>query len=51
MSASFDEHEVGEPPVSRVRQGALVLARALDDSRLFGQAMAEMTTRLLAKPD
>jgi hypothetical protein len=31
-------------------QGALVLARALDDSRVFGQAMAEMTTRLLAKP-
>jgi AcrR family transcriptional regulator len=32
-------------------QGALVLARALDDSRIFAQAMAEMTTRLLAKPD
>lgn len=32
-------------------QGALVLARALDDSRVFGQAMADMTTRLLAKPD
>ena len=32
-------------------QGALVLARASGDSRMFGQAMAEMTTRLLAKPD
>ena len=32
-------------------QGALVLARALDDSTVFRQAMAEMTTRLLAKPD
>ena len=32
-------------------QGALVLARALDDPRLFGQAMADMTTRLLARPD
>ena len=32
-------------------QGALVLARALDDSRVFGQAMSEMTTRLLARPD
>jgi hypothetical protein len=32
-------------------QGALVLARASGDSRVFGQAMADMTTRLLAKPD
>ena len=32
-------------------QGALVLARALGEPRVFGQAMAEMTTRLLAKPD
>ena len=32
-------------------QGALVLARALDDPRLFGQAMADMTTRLLARSD
>jgi AcrR family transcriptional regulator len=31
-------------------QGALVLARALDDSRVFGQTMADMTARLLAKP-
>ena len=32
-------------------QGALVLARALDDSRIFGRTMAELTTRLLARPD
>ncbi|MFH1345218.1 MAG: TetR/AcrR family transcriptional regulator [Pseudomonadota bacterium] len=31
-------------------QGALVLARASDDSRVFGQAMAEMTARLAARP-
>ena len=31
-------------------QGALVLARALDDSRIFGQTMADMTARLLARP-
>jgi TetR/AcrR family transcriptional repressor of lmrAB and yxaGH operons len=32
-------------------QGALVLARALDDSKVFGQAMVDVTARLLAKPD
>jgi TetR/AcrR family transcriptional regulator, lmrAB and yxaGH operons repressor len=32
-------------------QGALVLARALDDSRVFGQAMADMKARLLAGSD
>ena len=32
-------------------QGALVLARALDDPKVFGQAMAEITARLLARPD
>ena len=32
-------------------QGALVLARALDDSTVFGQAMADMKARLLAKSD
>jgi TetR/AcrR family transcriptional regulator, lmrAB and yxaGH operons repressor len=32
-------------------QGALVLARALGEPRVFGQAMAELATRLLAKPD
>ena len=32
-------------------QGALVLARALDDSSIFGQAIADMKARLLAKPD
>src|SRR5690606_30113465 len=26
VSASFDEHEVGEPAVTRMRKGALVLA-------------------------
>ena len=30
-------------------QGALVLARALDDVKVFGQAMADMKARLLAK--
>ncbi|MBA2400733.1 MAG: TetR/AcrR family transcriptional regulator [Bradyrhizobium sp.] len=30
-------------------QGALVLARALDDAKVFGQAMADMKARLLAK--
>jgi len=29
----------------------LVLARASGDSGVFGQAMADMTARLLAKPD
>jgi hypothetical protein len=28
-----------------------VLARALDDSSVFGQAMADMKARLLAKSD
>jgi TetR/AcrR family transcriptional repressor of lmrAB and yxaGH operons len=32
-------------------QGALVLARALDDSRVFSQAMADMKGRLLARSD
>lgn len=32
-------------------QGALVLARALDDAKVFGQAMADMKARLLAKSD
>ena len=32
-------------------QGALVLARALDDTRIFGQAMSELGARLLAKAD
>jgi AcrR family transcriptional regulator len=32
-------------------QGALVLARALDDSSIFGQALADMKTRLLARSD
>lgn len=32
-------------------QGALVLARAMDDSKVFGQAMIDVTARLLAKPD
>ena len=32
-------------------QGALVLARALDDPKVFGQAMVDVTARLLAKPD
>lgn len=32
-------------------QGALVLARALDDPRIFRQAMADMRGRLLAQPD
>ena len=32
-------------------QGALVLARAMDDSKVFGQAMVDVTARLLAKPD
>ena len=30
-------------------QGALVLARALDDTKVFGQAMVDMKARLLAK--
>jgi hypothetical protein len=30
-------------------QGALVLARALDDVKVFGQAMVGMKARLLAK--
>ena len=30
-------------------QGALVLARALDDVKVFGQAMVDMKARLLAK--
>jgi TetR/AcrR family transcriptional repressor of lmrAB and yxaGH operons len=32
-------------------QGALVLARALEDSGIFGQALADMKARLLAKSD
>jgi TetR/AcrR family transcriptional regulator, lmrAB and yxaGH operons repressor len=32
-------------------QGALVLARALDDVKVFGQAMVDMKARLLAKSD
>ncbi|QWG17773.1 TetR/AcrR family transcriptional regulator [Bradyrhizobium sediminis] len=32
-------------------QGALVLARALGDSRIFGQTMANLTARLLARPE
>jgi TetR/AcrR family transcriptional repressor of lmrAB and yxaGH operons len=32
-------------------QGALVLARALDDSSIFGQALADMKVRLLARSD
>ena len=32
-------------------QGALVLARALDDSGVFGQAMTDIKARLLAKSD
>ena len=32
-------------------QGALVLARAMDDSKVFGQAMVDVMARLLAKPD
>jgi TetR/AcrR family transcriptional repressor of lmrAB and yxaGH operons len=32
-------------------QGALVLARALDDPRVFGQAMTDMKARLLAESD
>ncbi|MFZ2158481.1 MAG: TetR/AcrR family transcriptional regulator [Bradyrhizobium sp.] len=32
-------------------QGALVLARALGDSRIFGQTMADLTARLLARPE
>ena len=32
-------------------QGALVLARALDDVRVFGRALAELPGRLLAGPD
>ena len=32
-------------------QGALVLARALEDSGIFGQALADMKTRLLAGSD
>jgi len=32
-------------------QGALVLARALNDSKVFGQAMVDVTARLLAMPD
>ena len=32
-------------------QGALVLARALDDSRVFARALADMEARMLAKSD
>lgn len=32
-------------------QGALVLARALDDPGIFGRALADLTPRLLAGPD
>jgi TetR/AcrR family transcriptional regulator, lmrAB and yxaGH operons repressor len=32
-------------------QGALVLARALDDTRVFSRALAELPERLLAGPD
>jgi hypothetical protein len=32
-------------------QGALVLARALDDPRVFGRALTELPGRLLAGPD
>jgi hypothetical protein len=32
-------------------QGALVLARALDDPDIFGRALADLPARLLAKPD
>ena len=32
-------------------QGALVLARALSDTKVFGQAMVDMKARLLAKSD
>jgi AcrR family transcriptional regulator len=32
-------------------QGALVLARAMDDPKIFGQTMIDVTARLLAKPE
>jgi TetR/AcrR family transcriptional regulator, lmrAB and yxaGH operons repressor len=32
-------------------QGALVLARALDDPAIFGRALADLPARLLARPD
>jgi hypothetical protein len=33
------------------RKGALVLARALDDVKVFGQAMVDTKARLLLKAD